>query len=66
MNKIFTDNSNQQSDRKSTKQPNTNDSVSKLDKSDILAELSEEIEVEITFQRRPQFRLKENMKRRFS
>ncbi|GEM_PF-1538892 len=66
MGKNQTDYRNQQSDSKSNKQPMQNSPVSSLEKSDNQVGNVEEFEVKTTIQRRPQFRLNENMKRRFS
>ncbi len=66
MGKNQTDLRNQQSDGKSKKQAAQISQVFSREKSKEQAEDAEEFEVKATTQRRPQFRLNENMKRRFS
>ena len=66
MKKNQTDYRNQQSDGKSNKPPAQDSPVSTQVKSNNQTENTEEFEVKLTIQRRPQFRLSENMKRRFS
>ena len=66
MGKNQTDYRNQQSDSRSNKQSTQNSPVSSLEKSNNQEEQVEEYEVKTTIQRRPQFRLNENMKRRYS
>ena len=65
MKKNQTDYRDQQSDGKSNKRPAKNSPVSTQERPNNEAENTEEFEVKSTYQRRPQFRLNENMKRRF-
>jgi hypothetical protein len=65
MKKNQTNFGNQQSDSKLNKQPTQNSPVSSQEKSSTKVEVVEEYEVKTTIQRKPQFRLNENMKRRF-
>ena len=66
MNQNQTDFRNQQSDGKSNVRPAQNIPVSTQEKLINQSENTEEFEVKVTIQRRPQFRLSENMKRSFS